>query len=111
MDATFEEKQSILQLLIERIIVGEDTLEIRHIIPLYGPLWNSRVPWHRPNVDCVRMVCTTHLCHSTPGSSPRTAAFIPSWSSETIRRTPLRPRSSRHPGKHAGFSRSTALGT
>ena len=42
MDATFEGKQSILQLLIERIIVGEDTLEIRHIIPLYGPLWNSR---------------------------------------------------------------------
>ncbi len=40
-DATFEEKQSILQLLIERIIVGEDTLEIRHIIPLDGP---SRVP-------------------------------------------------------------------
>ena len=36
-DATFEEKQSILQLLIERIIVGEDTLEIRHVIPLDGP--------------------------------------------------------------------------
>src|SRR3712207_2058232 len=41
-EATFEEKQAILQLLIERIIVGEDTLEIRHIIPLDGPLWNSR---------------------------------------------------------------------
>ena len=36
-DATFEEKQAILQLLIERIIVGEDTLEIRHVIPLDGP--------------------------------------------------------------------------
>jgi site-specific DNA recombinase len=35
--ATFEEKQSILQLLIERIVVGEDTLEIRHVIPLRGP--------------------------------------------------------------------------
>ena len=35
-DATFEEKQAILQLLIERIIVGEDTLEIRHVIPLDG---------------------------------------------------------------------------
>ena len=35
-DATFEEKQAILQLLIERIIVREDTLEIRHIIPLDG---------------------------------------------------------------------------
>jgi site-specific DNA recombinase len=31
---TFTEKQEILQLLIERIIVGEDTLEIRHVIPL-----------------------------------------------------------------------------
>lgn len=36
-DATFEEKQAILQLLIERVIVGEDTLEIRHVIPLHGP--------------------------------------------------------------------------
>ena len=35
--ATFEEKQAILRLLIERIIVGEDTLEIRHVIPLDGP--------------------------------------------------------------------------
>lgn len=40
-DATFEEKQAILQLLIERIIVGEDTLEIRHVIPLDGPPRNS----------------------------------------------------------------------
>src|SRR6516164_4101789 len=29
-DATLAEKQRLLQLLIERIIVGEDTLEIRH---------------------------------------------------------------------------------
>ena len=41
-DATFEEKQAILQLLIERIIVGEDTLEIRYIIPLDGPPRNSK---------------------------------------------------------------------
>ena len=40
-DATFEEKQAILQLLIERIIVGEDTLEIRHVIPLNAPPRNS----------------------------------------------------------------------
>jgi site-specific DNA recombinase len=39
--ASFEEKQAILQLLIERIIVGEDTLEIRHVIPLEGPPRNS----------------------------------------------------------------------
>ena len=41
-EATFEEKQAILQLLIERIIVGEDTLEIRHVIPLDGPPRSSR---------------------------------------------------------------------
>ena len=33
-EATFPEQQAILQLLIERIIVNEDTLEIRHVIPL-----------------------------------------------------------------------------
>jgi len=33
--ANFEEKQMILQLVIERVIVGEKTLEIRHIIPLH----------------------------------------------------------------------------
>ncbi|MDP9379942.1 MAG: hypothetical protein M3Q29_07295, partial [Chloroflexota bacterium] len=42
--ATFEEKQSILQLLIERIIVGEDSLEIRHVIPLRGPGQGSGGP-------------------------------------------------------------------
>jgi site-specific DNA recombinase len=33
-DATLAERQRILQLLIDRVIVGEDTLEIRHVIPL-----------------------------------------------------------------------------
>ena len=36
-EATFTDKQRILQLLIERVIVGEDTLEIRHVIPLRRP--------------------------------------------------------------------------
>ena len=35
-EASFEEKQAILQLVVERVIVGEDTLEIRHVIPLRG---------------------------------------------------------------------------
>jgi site-specific DNA recombinase len=34
--ATLAEKQEILQLLVERVIVGEGTLEIRHVIPLRG---------------------------------------------------------------------------
>jgi site-specific DNA recombinase len=33
-EAPLAERQRILQLLIERVIVGEDTLEIRHVIPL-----------------------------------------------------------------------------
>jgi len=33
-EATLGERQRILQLLIERVIVGEDSLEIRHVIPL-----------------------------------------------------------------------------
>jgi site-specific DNA recombinase len=33
-EATLAERQRTLQLLIERVIVGEDSLEIRHVIPL-----------------------------------------------------------------------------
>jgi len=33
-EASLAEQQAILQLVIERIIVGDDTLEIRHVIPL-----------------------------------------------------------------------------
>ena len=36
-EATLAERQQILQLLIDRIIVGEDSLEIRHVIPLGRP--------------------------------------------------------------------------
>jgi site-specific DNA recombinase len=36
-EATFEDQQAILQLLIERIIVYDDRLEIRHVIPLRSP--------------------------------------------------------------------------
>ncbi len=32
--ARFEEKQVLLNLVVERIVVGEHTLEIRHVIPL-----------------------------------------------------------------------------
>jgi site-specific DNA recombinase len=33
-EATFEEKQLLLNLLVERIVVGEDILEVCHVIPL-----------------------------------------------------------------------------
>ena len=32
---TLAEKQALLQLLIERIVVGTDTIEIRHVLPLH----------------------------------------------------------------------------
>src|SRR5262249_48544044 len=35
--ATLAERQQLLQLLFERVIVGEDTLEVRHVIPLGRP--------------------------------------------------------------------------
>lgn len=35
--ATFADKQAILQLVVERIIVGDGSLEIRHVIPLRPP--------------------------------------------------------------------------
>ena len=36
-EATFADKQAILQLVVERIIVGDGSLEIRHVIPLRPP--------------------------------------------------------------------------
>src|SRR5215207_2126472 len=36
-EATFADKQALLQLVIERIIVGNGRLEIRHVIPLRPP--------------------------------------------------------------------------
>src|SRR4030095_16770814 len=35
--ATLAEKQALLQFLIERIIVGTDTVKIHHVIPLHTP--------------------------------------------------------------------------
>ena len=35
--ASFAEKQAVLQLVVERVIVHEDSLEVRHVIPLRSP--------------------------------------------------------------------------
>ena len=43
-ESTLAEKQQLLQLLIERVIVGEDTLEIRHVIPLRQEKLEAAVP-------------------------------------------------------------------
>jgi site-specific DNA recombinase len=54
-EASFEERQRILGLLIERVIVGEDTLEIRHVIPLRdaGP-GDGRPPAPHPGEERLR---------------------------------------------------------
>jgi site-specific DNA recombinase len=57
-EVTFEEKQAILQLLIERIIVGDETLEIRCVIPLAGTAANGSgadPPTGRLRSDGVRL--------------------------------------------------------
>jgi site-specific DNA recombinase len=43
-EATFAVKQAILQLVIERIIVGDGRLEVRHVIPLRPPQPGSDGP-------------------------------------------------------------------
>ena len=75
-EATLAERQRILQLLIDRVIVGEDSLEIRHVIPLgrlkprvpapahrTGPRrdrgWTNR-SWEEGPSNCVRMVWLRH---------------------------------------------------
>ena len=64
-EATLAEKQAILQLVIERIIVGDGSLEIRHVIPLRttSPVNGQGQPDGRM-VDCVRIVWDIkHLLH------------------------------------------------
>jgi len=43
-EATLAEKQAVLQLVVERIIVGDGCLEIRHVIPLRSPPPGSNGP-------------------------------------------------------------------
>ena len=54
-EASFADKQAVLQLVVERVIVHESSLEIRHAIPLHSPRRGARGP-HRRMVDCVRIV-------------------------------------------------------
>ena len=37
VEASFADKQAVLQLVVERVIVHESSLEIRHVIPLHSP--------------------------------------------------------------------------
>lgn len=53
--ASFEEKQAILQLVVERIIVGEDSLEIHHVIPLRTNLSAQTTGVAPPGVVAVQL--------------------------------------------------------
>ena len=92
-DATFEEKQAILQLLIERIIVGDDTLGD----PPRHPAWtarqrnSTRLGGTARLADCVRMVWTRQRCQLAPCSTAAMAPFSPSWASLVTSRTPAEP--------------------
>jgi hypothetical protein len=60
-DVTFAGKQTILQLLIERVIVQTDTLEIHHVIPLDNP-----IPGPAPPEDVVIPQLRSDGVHPTP---------------------------------------------
>ncbi len=47
--ASFADKQIILQLVVDRIIVHDDSLEIRHVIPLHSPPPGRDGPADEPN--------------------------------------------------------------
>src|SRR3712207_7545580 len=49
--ATFDDKQAILQLVIERIVVGDGRLEIRHVIPLRPDRKSTRLNSSHANIS------------------------------------------------------------
>ncbi len=103
-EATIHERQRVLQLVIERIIVGEDTLEIRHVIPLRrpGPEVTERDPPDEPpGVTGSEGMASGNSSDGLrsdgvePAPLPRhplsrasKAGFSPAWASETTRLTP-----------------------
>lgn len=89
-NTSFADKQAILQLVIERIIVGDGSLEIRLVVPLSpaAPSGSGNPPRSR---NCVRMAWTRQACQ-VACSTLVTAALRPSWASEMTSLTPRRPR-------------------
>jgi site-specific DNA recombinase len=74
-DISFAEQQVILQLVVEQIIVGEGTLEIRHVLPL-GPLStgadiNSRLGRDPPSPAAQLRPARTGVPESAPADHTR----------------------------------------
>jgi site-specific DNA recombinase len=94
-EATLAERQRVLQLLIERVIVGEDSLEIRHVIPLgrpgVGPSGTGPEEPSRPGDGEV------HGPDETPGYRPSCRLR-----SDGVELAPL-PRHAREPGVQGGL--------
>ena len=95
-EATLAEEQRLLHLLIERVIVGEDALEIRHVIPLRrlrpealapaspegpgegtGPAGTPSAGQRRPPATSVRPTATTASGFTAP--APATWSKATSW--------------------------------
>jgi len=47
--ASIAERQAILQLVVERIVVHDDHIEVEHVVPLHGP--DPGPGWRLPQPD------------------------------------------------------------
>ena len=65
-EASFADKQAILQLLVERIVVYDDHLEVRHVIPLRDPGQPARPPSPEPANGGLRGSCSLSLILGRP---------------------------------------------
>ena len=79
-EVSFEEQQAILQLLIERIIVGDDTLEIRHVIPLTSGGTATSVAAPKTLADSGADPPMDGLCSDGVVSEKLPSPFFTSWS-------------------------------
>jgi hypothetical protein len=63
--ASLADRQAILQLVVERVIVHESSLEIRHVIPLHSSP-PERGGLRRRMVDRARIVWTRYPTQAVP---------------------------------------------
>jgi site-specific DNA recombinase len=112
-EVTFAEKQEILQLLIERIIVGEDTLEIRHVIPLRdgsGPDQPGPFdPGLRSDGLVLALLAPAADAQGVPGSAPVAAAQT-AWTELFPVGTPPDPRTDSSAAYDAGSNTMVLFG-
>ncbi len=93
-EATLAEKQAILQLVVERIIVGEGRLEIRHVIPLRSPPpgGNGPMPPKATRLRTDGVDCTPLGRHVRPQRCQRPLQPGPAIGDQELRRARRNPR-------------------